>query len=267
MSQEVKDETREHLRQITGFWNWLPAFRVVAETEHLPSASQILGVSASALSRMIKLLEEHLDYDLFVRTGRGIRLTTEGEVLLRAVRRSMRTVHEGLIEVRQRQTHGRVRISSLGLATRAYIMPAVLMLRQQHPNLVPVLLSMNNGEACDELLKGGLDVAFTEQPLVHSELDSQQLCRESHSIYCGVGHPLFGLQSVTLEEVLCHPFCGPATHGTGASPDGWPADVGRNVAVFAHAMQVGIDCCRSGALLGVLPDVVAGQIDEHQVFG
>ena len=39
-------------------WNWLPAFRAVAETEHLPTASDLLHVTPSALSRTIRLLEQ-----------------------------------------------------------------------------------------------------------------------------------------------------------------------------------------------------------------
>ena len=50
----------EHLRRLYRVWNWLPAFRAVAETEHLPTASEMLGLTPSALSRAIKQLEDEL---------------------------------------------------------------------------------------------------------------------------------------------------------------------------------------------------------------
>ncbi len=257
MDYEKKHEATEHLHQITAFWNWLPAFRVVAETEHLPSASEILRVSASALSRMIKLLEEHIERELFVRTSRGIRLTPEGQILLRSVRNSMRTVHDGLTEVCGQHTQGKVQVASSGLATRAYVVPALLTLREKHPGLVPVLQSLSNEDARDALLKGALDVLFTEKPIVHADLTIERLSQESHGIYCGPGHPLNGVSDVSLEEVVSHPFCGPVVDGANTSPDGWPPEVKREVVLFAKEMQVGIGSCLSGSLLAVLPNVVA----------
>ena len=50
----------EHLpsERVSRIWNWLPVFRAVAETEHLPTASELLYVTPSALSRTIRLLEK-----------------------------------------------------------------------------------------------------------------------------------------------------------------------------------------------------------------
>ena len=89
----------ERLRRVNRLWNWLPAFRAVAETEHLPSASALLGVSPSALSRTIKLVEEDVGRPLFDREGRQLRLNANGHAFLRSVRDAMRRVHDGLGEI------------------------------------------------------------------------------------------------------------------------------------------------------------------------
>ena len=86
----------ERLRRLCEFWNWLPAFRAVAETSHLPSASEEFGVSASALSRAIHLLEKNLGIELFQRQGRGLQLNEAGEQFLAVVRDAMRLVDDGL---------------------------------------------------------------------------------------------------------------------------------------------------------------------------
>ena len=49
--------TEPHLLRLLELWSWLPAFRFVAETEHLPTASDLLYTSPSALSRTVKQLE------------------------------------------------------------------------------------------------------------------------------------------------------------------------------------------------------------------
>ena len=56
-------------QRVSQVWNWLPAFRAVAESEHLPTASKEANLSASALSRAVKLLEDDLGVSLFVREG------------------------------------------------------------------------------------------------------------------------------------------------------------------------------------------------------
>jgi len=62
----------ERLRDIARFWNWLPAFRAVGETCHLPSAAAALYLSASALSRSLQQLEKSLGRSLFRRTNRRL---------------------------------------------------------------------------------------------------------------------------------------------------------------------------------------------------
>ena len=70
----------ERLRHIAEFWNWLPAFRAIAETSHLPSAAAILHLSPSALSRSLQQLENRLGRKLFPRANRRLELTREGEL-------------------------------------------------------------------------------------------------------------------------------------------------------------------------------------------
>jgi len=44
----------ERVRRLYQLWTWLGAFRGVGETQHLPTASEELRVSASSLSRAIE---------------------------------------------------------------------------------------------------------------------------------------------------------------------------------------------------------------------
>ena len=77
-------------------WNWLPVFRLVAERESIRSAAIALRVAPSAVSRSVKLLEEHVGVTLFFRRGRALSLTGHGHRLLEVVRNSMRAVDDCL---------------------------------------------------------------------------------------------------------------------------------------------------------------------------
>lgn len=61
------------------------AFRVVAQTENISRAAELMHVSQPALSQTIRRLEEDWNCPLFDRDGRRIRLNRAGKILLAAV--------------------------------------------------------------------------------------------------------------------------------------------------------------------------------------
>src|ERR1700709_1456847 len=60
----------------------LRTFRAVAELGSLSTAGARLRSAQPALSRHIKLLEHELRVELFIRNGRGMLLTSAGQILL-----------------------------------------------------------------------------------------------------------------------------------------------------------------------------------------
>src|SRR5262245_9460417 len=83
-------------RRVADVWNWLPAFRAVAEHESIHAAAAALCLSPSALSRTVRLLEDALGVRLFERLGNRLKLTSIGEQLLSIARDAMRRVDDGL---------------------------------------------------------------------------------------------------------------------------------------------------------------------------
>lgn len=74
--------------------NKLRYFLVVAETEHVTQAANMLGISQPALTRAIHRLEEELGVTLIAGEGRNIRLTEEGLFLKQHAAQAMRTLDE-----------------------------------------------------------------------------------------------------------------------------------------------------------------------------
>ena len=64
-------------------WDKLRVFHTVAEAGSFTQAGEILNLSQSAVSRQISTLEESLRVALFHRHARGLKLTEQGELLLR----------------------------------------------------------------------------------------------------------------------------------------------------------------------------------------
>ncbi len=138
----------------------MPAFRAVAETEHLQTAASALHLSPSALSRAVRLLEDDLGVPLFDRVGRGLRLNAQGEVMLGAVRDAMRGVHSALERIDGKGDHGTLLLAvDLGWLA-ALVMPALTLLRASHPQLQVELVPLPTGStsAARALRSGRLDV-------------------------------------------------------------------------------------------------------------
>ena len=64
-------------------WDKLKIFHAVAEAGSFTSATVILNLSQSAISRQIQSLEEDLKVKLFERHARGLTLTENGEYVFK----------------------------------------------------------------------------------------------------------------------------------------------------------------------------------------
>jgi DNA-binding transcriptional LysR family regulator len=248
----------ERLRRVSSLWSWLPAFRAVAETQHLPTASAQLFVSASALSRTIRLLEEDVGRQLFLRNARRIELNESGQRLLVAVRNAMRLIHEGLLAIEGTELSGPVLVSSAGLVTTGYLLPGLRRLREQHPELVPHVLDHDDHEVGGLLLRDEIDLALTTRPIEHAQLTKLHLGAAPSGVYCGPGHPLHGVRSLPLADALEHAFVALAADERGLSLERGPATLERRVSMVVSRLSMGLEVCASGELLAVLPDVVGG---------
>lgn len=243
----------DRIRRLITFWNWLPAFRVVAETEHLPTASEELRVSASALSRTIRLLEDALEVELFERRGRNLILTDAGHALLESVRRAMRMLDDGVEHLASATARGALRISCPGPFTSLYVLPALEALRESHPDLVPELASAGPEKANALLLSGMLDVALLDDPIPHENLVVERLAEIGYGLYCGKTHPLHDVETPTLEQITAHRFAAPPS-----GDDHWPPEIQREIGVRIAQLQLGVEFCAAGGFLAVLPDIIAG---------
>ena len=78
-------------------WDKLKIFHVVAEAGSFTSATVILNISQSAISRQIQSLEEDLKVKLFERHARGLTLTQNGEYVYK-------TAHEVISKLKEIET-------------------------------------------------------------------------------------------------------------------------------------------------------------------
>lgn len=243
------------MQRLHELWAWLPAFRAVAETEHLPSAATRLQVGPSALSRSVKLLEDRLGIPLFERTGRRLRLTVAGSELLSAVRQAMQRLDDGVQSVLSGELRGDLRIASVGTLASVLLMPALESFRRRHPGVRPHVDIGVAPASCERLLRGELDVLVRTEPVDHPEVCCQRLLDVELAVFCGPGHALADRSGpLTAEDLAGHPFVAPPAGGPGGGAvDGWPDGWPRRVGLVVDQVRNGCDACASGGYLAVLP--------------
>jgi DNA-binding transcriptional LysR family regulator len=244
-------------RKLLDLWNRLPVFKVVAETEHLPTASQRLHITAPAISRTIKLLEEDLGQPVFRRVGRNLALNAAGKQLLQSLGGALSALEHTLMEMESDPLSGPVRIATIGVLTDFFVLPAILALKDEHPDMQPGLLLHGTLQANDLLARGQLDVAFYYQAATDERLNIDLIGQTTAGVYCGSDHPLFARKEVRSEDILAHPFSVPQSGVTGQVMDGWPVDVPRQVGLRITMLYTNLHVCLSGKYLTVLPDVLA----------
>lgn len=235
----------QRVRRLAAFWSWLPAFRAVAESEHLPTASKRLNITASSLSRTIRLLEDEIGTKLFDRAGRQIRLNDTGASFLQATREAMRVVHEALLVAAGDQHQGPVHCCAPSPFAPIFLVPATRWLGEEHANLTVHIRS--HGSLAARLRRGELDVALSDDAIEDDGIVTTRLMDLDHDVFVSS-------KKVSVEDAV---FVAPTRDERGQTPDAWPAERKRNIGLRVDLMQVAIDVVRTGApYAAVLPCIV-----------
>jgi DNA-binding transcriptional LysR family regulator len=137
-------------------------FVAVAEALNYRTAAEVLHVSAPALSRQIKDLEEELGVRLLDRNTQSVRLTNSGAVFLAEVRKILARVKHAAELAREAEQgrRGHLTIGTIG-RTLAHRMPQCLTTFQaRYPDIHVELAEMNYAEQFAALETGALDIGF-----------------------------------------------------------------------------------------------------------
>jgi len=241
----------------SAIWNWLPTFLAVADAESIALASRALGLTPQAISRTVLLLEHHLAMPLFERQGKRLALNAAGARLRDAMRHAKERVDAALLDLDADPYAGPVRVSSLGVLTEHFVVPALVDLKRERPQARPSHKNLRPSEANEQLTQGRVDAAFSYEALSADGVLVERIGSTSSAVYCGRGHPLFAKPRVSIDDVLEHAFSVPEVGDSGRVMDGWPTSLPRTIGMEITLLRSNLYVCASGTLLTVLPDVTA----------
>ncbi|MBE5202756.1 LysR family transcriptional regulator [Pectobacterium quasiaquaticum] len=139
-------------------------FVTVADAHSFTEAADHLGMTRSAIGKSIVRLEERLGTKLFHRTTRKMTLTTEGEAYLASCRSALETMQaaESSLLARQTEPSGVVRIDMPAAFGKTVMMPVLLKIAAQYPE-IRLVLTFN--DRIIDPLDMGFDLAIRFGPL------------------------------------------------------------------------------------------------------
>ncbi|QJB55656.1 LysR family transcriptional regulator [Pseudodesulfovibrio sp. zrk46] len=140
----------------------LQCFLAVAFEGNLTRAAESLFLSQSALSGQIKMLEEELEFDLFVRKARGMELTPEGEDLLPLARNAVQALED--FKMRAARLHaGPENSLTVGLNSDPSFLRMADLARSMRvtvPNLQLSFIVSQSRTTAEQLRSGEMQVGF-----------------------------------------------------------------------------------------------------------
>lgn len=135
----------------------LSAFLAIARHKSFRRAATELGVTPSALSHSLRILEERLDLRLVNRTTRSVALTEAGEKLFHRVQPAFRDIDDALEDLnsfRGDKPSGRLRLNASLPAARYVLLPIVSRFLRAYPEINVELVSDN---ALVDMVSEGFD--------------------------------------------------------------------------------------------------------------
>lgn len=177
----------------------------IAETGKLKTAADIQHVSQPAASRILAEIEAGVGAALFERTPKGMMPTQIGDAFLRHAR-SILSAFENLgaevAALGMGQT-GQVRIGSVTGPALKNLVPAILKIKQESPEIEPTLEVSPSSALLRALDQGYFDFIIARMTSDYDSRDFHMLPARSETVSLVVrnAHPLVGRSDLTLEQI------------------------------------------------------------------
>jgi DNA-binding transcriptional LysR family regulator len=183
--------------------DYLRTFVVVAASGSMHRAAEECHLTQPAVTRQMALLSQGIGSRLFMKFGRGVRMTPAGLQLLAEARKIIQVIEEGVQKVREMEDNAQKRIllgASHYVALNGLAFP-VRKFRKACPEILVTLFCSSSEEVIGKVKNGELDLAVVTLPDQMAGLEGVRLWSDTFVAAIPESHPLAGNPEVTLEEL------------------------------------------------------------------
>lgn len=214
-------------------------FDIAARSGSFVKAAQELHVTHSAISRQIRLLEEHIGVELFERRNRAVFLTSAGKTLYQTTREMFSQLEKTLGELQNVDDRNVVSISCEPTIAMKWLIPRLTQFYQLFPHITVHLVAA--GGAID-FAKTGVDLALRRNDFKwNNDVYAEEICREKMGV---VQRPDVDWQNQTYDIALLYPASRPSVWSQ------WQQQMGRFHQVTRQVSYEHFYLCIQAAISG-----------------
>jgi DNA-binding transcriptional LysR family regulator len=158
----------------------LRSFLAIVDCGSFTRAAERVHKTQSAVSMHIRRLEEQLGCALFVKHGRGARLTAEGERLIEFARRIIQVEAGALAALSRKGLRGAVRLGIPDDYAESFLAEIVARFNRRHPLVEVSVVCEASTELAAQVAAGALDLALVTD---HDEINGLELLREEPLVW------------------------------------------------------------------------------------
>lgn len=243
--------------------NRVRQFCTICETKSLRAAADLLGLTHSALSKSMKVLQEEVNQKLLTQEGRGILITDAGREFYRKAKLFLEQEAEFLSRNSQSKS---VRIGTFEIFS-TYLLPNFW--REYFPELDLELQELLPGKIEEEVESGRVDIGITRNPIPRQGVEFLKVAECRNGVFVRKG----AFSGTPIGEV---PFVVPITPLDGTPTDakgldGWPSDkIDRLIRHRVSMLESGLSFVRTGEVAIYLPVFLArihneGRVQRYQL--
>jgi len=199
-------------------------FYHVARCGSFSVAESVIGVAQSAITRQIQQLESDLDTQLLERHGRGVTLTTYGEILFTQAAEILGEMSHTLERLRVARTRpaGQVSIAAFASAMQRVMPQIISPFLQAYPDVEVTVVQGSTGEVYEKLATGRVDVAILSHAPLSKKIARQKVLVEPMFLVASRRHPVAKNEAVSRDMLESIDVILPAApHGLRLSIDAY----------------------------------------------
>ncbi len=153
-------------------------FYTVAKNKHMTKASEELHISQPAISQSIKKLEDELGGTLFLRSNKGMNLTSEGKMFFEYVKGALELINNAENEFTSFKdlSKGEIKIGVSTTLTKLILLEPLKKFHLDYPNINISITNDLTSNLVNDLKLGKLDfIIFNESNIKESNLELLKL--------------------------------------------------------------------------------------------
>lgn len=183
-------------------------FLTVVETGSFKRAADVLGYTQAGISYIVNALEDELDLKLFYREHGGVRLTSDGELLLPLIRQvdvAERNLKDKVNDIKGLSA-GKVRVSTFNGAYIHWLPGIIRTFREKYPAIDIEIISCEDNQKNEQMIfSREVDCGFLpEKP--SPDIEFFDLLDDTYLVAVSENHPLADRATFPVAKIYDEPY-------------------------------------------------------------